>query len=541
MSPTHALTLKATYSSPPSIENEEPWVQHCIQAPWAWGASAVLKGALGSKSDQPYLDLVREPSLGYHWVSRKRVTEAPDGSTGTAISKRCDKWDGSYVAIIFSSKADLIAGSPAADSAGPMVQIDVTNGVRLAGQPIKGSWPSHNHFVWRDIDADPTDARWSSGDIVFDPNTISGEAIVFDAHKAELRWRVTRTRRVGGPGTMKIFSLKRAIQAPEGSLRLWPFPPNNREDFTRPLPPYKIHGPRRMVKSWDRLVRPNPLSRARNAIKRENCFAAACLRFALLNDVEVISPEDYAKLRKIHRQAPTVTLHQADFFPCAQGTMWLQHADGLIWEVFDSDGPILPGRASPEGFRKDNKDHTPWQNQAFFDQMERGWPTPGVYPEDHSVVIRPYTAALYCDIKRWVKDVAKGADPEALIRLFTWTVSNDLISIPWISALRSSIPKPGRFNEFRQIVNLSAAIKAWHANHAPPKIPNVPHFSDSLNERICSALDDKRDQHKLEMTKGADVGHGLAIFHDWDIPVEMMTFDAKSFFRASLRPFSRQY
>ena len=538
VSPTHSLTSDAIFTSPPSIENHELWVQHSCNAAWVWGAKPVLKGALGPRSDQPFLDLVAFPDLSYHWISRKRIdVGVPDpardllaATSNTAVRKRCDKFDGSFCVTLFSGKHNLEHGEPAADSKGPLLQIDFSNGVRFAGRPISGSWLAFNHFSWKNIDATICDPRWCSGDLVLNPDYNSGEAIVHGATKSPLRWRITRARLVAGPGGLKLFSLKRTVPAPPGAMRLAPMPPNNREDYNLPLAPFKIQGPRRMVTSWDIIVRAGPLARVRRAIKRENHYAKACLSHALTHDEEVLSEESYRKIRAVHRPPPTVTLHPDDYFPNFQGTMWLRREDGRIWEMFDSDGPILPGKAKPEGFRSDNRDSTPWANQSLFDNLDRGWPTPGVYPDNHSVVFRPYSTTLYRDIKRWVSDVREGSGPDALIRLFTWSVPDDLISIPYVAAARFSIPKPGRVNEFRQIVNLGATLERWLSPTAPPKIPNVPHFADPLNDRIRDAAASLVNKHKLEMTKGADVGHGLAIYHDWLIDMEMLTFDAKSFF-----------
>ena len=560
---TQRLTFAEILTAHPTIENEEGWVQHSANAPWAWNASWVPKGALGSGSDQPFLDLVLEPHISYHHISRgepKLVDHcfSHDASEGQATgdhtgelrerqpwSAECaansvpvkrirnSRHDGSYDVTLYDGLEEFLTHRPATVPTGPLLQIDLTHGVRFMGRPIEGSWVAHNHFKWRDISTEITDKRWISGDFILEPDYVSGEALCFSLGGSCSRWRIERSRRVGGPGGIKYFSMHRKIHASPGSLRMLPHPPCNRQDFSTPLLNLKTHGPRRVLRTWDQIVLPKPLARLRTNIRREFLFARACFTKAVEKNVDTLSDEDFEEIRKVHRQAKTVTLHNPDYFEHAQGSMWLRKDDGLIHEVFESDGPIIPGRADPEGFRKDNKECTPWANQALFDKLSNGWQTPNVFPQnEHTVVFRPYTKALYKDIRRWVKDVIEGSDPQAVIRLFCLASQGDLISIPWVSALRSSIPKPGRIDEWRMIVNLSAELREWQVPGAPQKSleESLPHFSQSLNERICAADEADVSKHNLEMTRGADVGHGLAVYHDWGIEMEILTFDAKSYF-----------
>lgn len=529
VSSTHKDTFSATFSHSPTINNDEPWIQHCATARHAWGANFVPKDSLGPGSDQPFMDLVYEPFNSYHWITRNKQDSATDDLPWLPKRKRNDMFDGSYATTPYASKHDYVNHLPARNYPCPLLQVDLKHGVRLMGKPIDGCWRAHNHFQWRNCPIHITDARWANGDIVFEPDGTTGEGICFNAAGTTVRWRVCRARRVSGPGGVKTFSVQRLTPAPIGSLKLWPFPPTNREDYSLPSPATPLYGPRRKLASWDVIIMPEPLDKLRRAIRREHNFAAACLQWALDHDITVISDEDFDTLRKIHRQAPTITLHNCDYYPQYRDTMWLRHDDGSIWEAFESDGPITPGRADPAGFRKDVNEDTPWANSAFFDMMEQGWPSPGVYPAEHSIIFRPYTRKLYQDIRKWVTDVTEGSDPAAFIQLFT-KAHMDVIAIPWAAALRSSIPKPGRPGEFRMIVNLSAILRHWERAGAPAKISGIPHFSDSLNERICEVAAADEEKFNLEMSSGSDVGHAISIFHDWDIPVEIITFDAKSFF-----------
>jgi len=107
-------------------------------------------------------------------------------------------------------------------------------------------------------------------------------------------------------------------------------------------------------------------------------------------------------------------------------------------------------------------------------------------------------------------------------KIFSQPRIDSLKSFPFAVALRSMVAKPG-VDEWRQVVNHTACVE----DSIGPK--NGRTSGSSLNERIKHEM---RHDPNLEMTKGADLGFVVSVFHDAEFETIIVTNDANHYFHA---------
>ena len=267
-----------------------------------------------------------------------------------------------------------------------------------------------------------------------------------------------------------------------------------------------------------------PTVRVQKWFKAENSVMRACLAASVRLQVDSLDDETLDAILHRHRLPGEFVMGQSDLHPLWRGRMMRRLEDGSIEEVWASDPPFLPGALDTTAIRHDADTCTPWHNRAFFDLLERGFPTPGAHPTEHALVLRPYTRDLYRAVFLWHAEARAGSAEDAYTRLFTSPTLNELPSFPFYVAVRANIPKPGQPGCWRMIVNHSMEMSdemrlraGWSMNK----------LDSSLNARIREAAELETD---LKMTRPADVGHLIAIFESWGLQAAIVIADAKSYF-----------
>jgi len=245
---------------------------------------------------------------------------------------------------------------------------------------------------------------------------------------------------------------------------------------------------------------------------------------ALDAEVTHLSDTQIQKVLRVHSLPQPLILGRSDVRGQYRDGLYRRQPDGTILEVWEDDPPELNGALNAHELRALSHEGVPWYNQSLFDHVEQGWPTPGAHLADQLIVLRPYTTKLYQGALQWHREAQAGMQPDAYPRLFCIPALHELPAMPYMVALRSNIPKAGRVNEWRQIVNLSADMEVRRDSQTPSGIPSI---IPSLNERLRAATPVGPN---LEMVRCSDLGQIIAIFQSYGIKVEVWTLDVTGYF-----------
>ena len=517
---------KDSVLSMPSQANDAPWIKNAAAAEWAWGSKIVYIGFVPNRGvmgqQQIFLDTLKFPKHIYHYRTR----------SGRAGLNRAI--EGSFTVVEKDSEGRFLE-----DTNAPLLQIDRTHGVRLAGSVIKGVWESPHTFVWRSVADTVVHPRYANGSFTMDPEGHKGVGRAFsnaakytaarDSTKAfstglsaqERKWTIFRARVVGGPGAISLFSSKRKLAAPIKAPQLLPFPDGNREDYcvmnmSPPTSPLRV---RARFANWSEVFRGNRYERIQKWIRRHTIHMLACEKYCEDRNVRSIPDADYEVLAAKHRLPNTLLMNDSDLIARCRGMRLFRWPNGTIEQRWDDDGPIQQSAVKPEAFAKERAENTPWANQRFFQDLFQGGLTPLAHEKKNSIILRPYPKTLYQCAAIWKEEREKGMDKDSLCTMFTPETDLELCSIPFILASRSHVPKADKVDAWRQILNMSLNIKDGARTVAP-----------SFNARLKAARQLEHPMANLELTKGTDIATAMAIFRSHGLEPALFTWDASQWF-----------
>ena len=487
------------------------WVNKALTAPCAWGATSVPIGFMEGAT-QPFLDMIQSWPEVFHFTTR------------SGEDKQNARTWGEYHATPLLAEH----GAPKSNTWTPYLQMDHL-GLRIAGWHMNLAWHTPWRCVWLNTPCNKADTRWANGAIDFTSDRNRAWATVVSREGHVEHWRLDRARFVGGKGGMSIFSPRRKQPCEATEMRLAPTPLNNRQDFSLPMDPIPpCIQARRTAENWFSVFRGaghhNRYHKVVRWLKQEQHVMRACLSESVRLQADTLDDDTLDGLLKRHRMPKDLAMGQSDIRSEWKGRMMRLTTGGYIEEVFANDVPLLEGTLNVIAIRRDNQTNTPWLDQQMFDQLERGWPTPGAHHKQHGMLLRAYPRSMYQSIFLWHAEVTKGSKTDAYTRLFTEPAQGHLPSWPFVVSVRVNIPKPGQLNAFRQIVNHSMTMEAEVLQRAGWSV--APELS-SLNERLKAAAPEGT---KLEMTKPADVGQYIAIFEAWGVKPVIVIADAESYF-----------
>ena len=492
-----------------SQANDADWIVNASKAEWAWGSNIVPIGFVKEEGEmveqQVYLDTVRFPRSVYHYRTRS-------GRAGVN-----ELIMGSFVITEFDANGKFYrcprGGHP------PLLQLDSSLGVRLAGNVIKGKWVDAHHFIWRDLPIILVKPRYANGDIYMDPEGAGGTGLVWGAIKknAEIAWRFQRGRSVGGPGGLPTFSPKRKIAGDPTDAHLLCFPVANREDYclAKHVP---TCGPRHRAtfESWHQVFRGDRYTKVQAWIKRSATHLKMCEVYCIEKEVRCIPDEAYALICRQYRPPKVLLMNDSDLIHQCKGMRLFRQENGTIIQKFDDEGPLMPSALKPEAVAAEQS-NTPWDNARMFQNLIQGGLTPLAHDKGNSIVLRPYDKKLYQCAIIWKEERDKGTSKESLCTMFT-PPSMELASIPIIIAARSHVPKADS-DDWRQILVMSRHVSDESRTVAP-----------SLNSRLRASRSLEQPIPNMEMCKGTDVATTIAIFQSFGLVVKVYTFDASQFF-----------
>ena len=196
-------------------------MSRCLASECAWSSCAIRAHAVPGQ-DQHFLDLVPDWASVFHWESR---SSAPG-----AQPKVLPRLFGAYASTRSSERSGLHLTRPD----GPLVQLS-HQGLTLAGQPIQATWTSPWTISWSAAPLERAPLIWNEGEITFRPDRHTATARVCGAVGHPERWALHRSRLVGGPGAISLFSFKRKQLACPQAARSLPFSPTNRQSYSLPL------------------------------------------------------------------------------------------------------------------------------------------------------------------------------------------------------------------------------------------------------------------------------------------------------------------
>ena len=521
----------------PSTTNEAPWIQKAADAEWAWGTNIVWidfvenSGVYGHQ--QVWLDTIMRPFDAFHFRTR----------SGRAGVNR--KIMGAFVVVETKlEKEDSQFVEP------PLIQVDHKHGVRVAGNIIPGVWQDQHNFEWKDIPVQLIHPRYASGGICMDAEGrggtgwAQGHAGLMTSEKVQAKrrklqshsgtrqsehvsrviWELIRTRVVGGPGGIPVYSPKRKIEARIESAATLPYPSTvaNREEYSVPLPrPPKTQRQRAVFADWEEVFRSGRYTRVQAWIKRHSIHISACEKYASEHKLRFIPDEAYAKLAKTYRLPTTLLMDDSDLVEKCRGMRICRCTDGTLKEMFDDDGPLIPGTIKPGEVLRDHIESTPWANARLFQNLHEGYLSPKAHGRGNTIVLRPYPKKLYQGAAIWKEEREKGLSPEPMATMFyPAPLAMELTCIPIIIASRSHVEKEVA-NEYRQIVNMSLDVE-----HGVRKV------GPSLNVRLRAARELEPPIPNLELVKGSDVATTCAIFRAFGLRPKVYTWDASAFFHS---------
>jgi len=219
------------------------WLASALATECAWQSWAVPAHEVPGQ-DQHFLDLLPCWASAYHWESR---SSAP-GSQPKVLPRLF----GAYSCTRYSEAT----GRHLARPDGPLLQLSHA-GLTLAGQPIPASWSSPWTIEWRAVPLARAPTAWASGAVTFSPDRHTAHGRVCGELRCPETWTLTRSRVVGGPGAVSIFSMKRRSKACPIAARSLPFAPTNRQSYSRPLASTitPVRPPTKVANSWHEVFR----------------------------------------------------------------------------------------------------------------------------------------------------------------------------------------------------------------------------------------------------------------------------------------------
>ena len=442
--PSHSLQTSSLTLSPRllAVWDETTWLNKAMLAPCAWNTNIVPTGIFPG-ADQVFLDLTMDWQSTYHWRSRSGIPKINENLFGA----------------FHCTAVNAITNDALDNTVTPLIQLDL-QGLRIGGQILHSHWITPWTIQWVDQGIERAHIRWTHGQITYLPGCNTGTAVVISKDGATEHWFVERARRVGGPGALPLFSPRRTRRAEPGELCLAPIPPVNRNDYTTPMAPWipRPFDGRRRAPSWLHVFRgglgeANRYHRITKWFRQERMVQQAFLTACHNKGTDCLSDEETQELLNRHRLPATLILGQSDLKGSWRDTMLRLMPDGTLMEIFNSDPPVLPGCINVDALCKEGKNSTPWLNQALWDQLRRGWPTPEAHSAKFAVILRVYSKTHYQAIGRWDEEFTKGVQPDAFPRMFHSPTLDSLPSLPYEVALRHQIPKPGRPDEFRHVLH----------------------------------------------------------------------------------------
>ena len=213
------------------------WVNAVLKQPCAWGAASLPCG-FTPKATQPFLDMVTDWPATFHFTTRAGGVKQNDRLWGDYHATPVDQ-----------------AGNPIPQTWTPALHLDHA-GLQVAGWHMPITWVDPWQCQWRNANQQHAHERWLDGDVQFTSDRNIAHAQVRNRQGEQELWRLERTRFVGGPGALSIFSPRRAIPCGATEFRLKPTPTNNRMDFSRALPQIPVPLATRLTcPGWDYVFR----------------------------------------------------------------------------------------------------------------------------------------------------------------------------------------------------------------------------------------------------------------------------------------------
>ena len=491
----------------PDQTNEAPWIKAAASASWAWGSNIVPIGFVPNEGkfahQQIFLDTLSKPLSVYHWRTRS-------GRAG--VNRRIM---GSYVVTELDLHGTIIERGNT-----PLLQMDHKFGLRLAGNVIEIEWQGPHTLSWRNISTKWAGPTMANGEITMDPEGRGGTGVVWSGRDSDpvVQWRLDRARVVGGPGGMPTFSPKRKLAAGPGAGKLLAFPTGNREDYV-PMPPARKrqrHRTRAVFKDWTEVFRGDRYDRVTKWLRRHSIHLRACEAYCKKHDTKFIPDDAYATIAKDHRLPAILIMNDSDLVDRCKGMRLLRMEDGHIKQMFDDDPPLRPGAVKPAMVEKEERENTPWANKKMFRDLHEGFLAPLAHERGNTLVLRPYSKALYQCAAIWKEERDKGSDPEAMCHMFT-PQSQHLAALPMIISNRSHVAKEN--GKWRQILNMSLNV-----------IEGIRKVAPSLNARLRAARELEDPIPNLEMTKGTDISTCVGTYEAFGCKVKVYTWDASQYF-----------